>query len=109
MTLHWPVHRASRLISMCSEDLRNNLANDGRRRTLAGELRIQSINFGRTAGMKKSKKNTARGRKTSSKPSHGMVDFDYANTSYQIDPTRRKVYHRWIEVETARTCLIMGA
>jgi hypothetical protein len=59
--------------------------------------------------MKKTRKSTARGGKKSSKPSHGMVDFDYANISYQIDPTRRKVYHRWIEVETAKTCLIMGA
>ena len=43
------------------------------------------------------------------KPAHGMIDFNYANISYQIDPNRRKVYHRWVEVETARTCLIMGA
>ena len=48
-------------------------------------------------------------RAAGKKTSHGMIDFDYANVSYQIDPTRRKVYHRWVEVETARTCLIMGA
>jgi hypothetical protein len=48
-------------------------------------------------------------KKKSSKQSNGMIDFSYANVSYQIDPTRRKVYHRFIEVETAKTCLIMGA
>jgi len=38
-----------------------------------------------------------------------MINFNFANVSYQIDPNRRKVYHRWIEVETAKTCQIMGA
>lgn len=51
-------------------------------------------------------KKKAQGKK--GKP-NGMVDFFYGNTSYQIDPNRRKVYHRWIEVETARTSLIMSA
>ena len=56
------------------------------------------------------KKKTAAARKSpSSRQSNGMVDFNYANISYQIDPTRRKVYCRWIEVETAKTCMIMGA
>ena len=40
---------------------------------------------------------------------HGMIDFNFGNTAYQIDPGRRKVYHRWVEVETAKTFLIMGA
>lgn len=49
-------------------------------------------------------------RKSTAKKQHnGMIDFSFANVSYQIDPTRRKVYHRWIEVATAKTCLIMGA
>ena len=55
------------------------------------------------------KKKAALGKKQSTRISNGMVDFSYANVSYQIDPTRRKVYHQWIEVETAKTCLIMGA
>ena len=55
------------------------------------------------------KKPAVRRKKQPSKPSNGMVDFNYANVSYQIDPTRRKVYLRWIEVETAKTCVIMGA
>ena len=48
-------------------------------------------------------------RKPKKKNSFGMIDFSFGNTLYQIDPTRRKVYHRWIEVETAKTSLIMGA
>jgi hypothetical protein len=40
---------------------------------------------------------------------NGVVEFDYENTSYQIDPQRRKVYRKWIEVESARTFLIMSA
>lgn len=49
-------------------------------------------------------------RKSTAKKQHnGMIDFSFANVSYQIDPARRKVYHRWLEVETAKTCLIMGA
>lgn len=40
---------------------------------------------------------------------NGMIDFNYGNTLYQIDPKRRKVYRRWIEVETSKTFLIMGA
>ena len=55
------------------------------------------------------KKKAALGKKQSARISNGMVDFSYANVSYQIDPTRRKVYLRWIEVETAKTCMIMGA
>jgi len=55
------------------------------------------------------KKKAAVGKRHSARILSGMVDFNYANVSYQIDPTRRKVYHRWIEVETAKTCLIMGA
>src|SRR6266446_6691625 len=66
------------------------------------------ITFGRTSRMRMKKK-AAVGKRQSARISNGMVDFNYANVSYQIDPTRRKVYLRWIEVETAKTCLIMGA
>jgi len=57
----------------------------------------------------KMKKKAAGSRRQPARKSNGMIDFSYANVSYQIDPNRRKVYHRWIEVETAKTCLIMGA
>jgi hypothetical protein len=38
-----------------------------------------------------------------------IVEFAYDNTSYQIDTQRRKVYRKWVEVESARTYLIMSA
>ena len=57
----------------------------------------------------KMKKKAAGSRRQSARKPNGMIDFNYANVSYQIDPNRRKVYRRWIEVETAKTCLIMGA
>lgn len=40
---------------------------------------------------------------------NGMVDFNFHDTLYQIDPARHKVYRRWVEVETSKTYLIMGA
>ena len=56
--------------------------------------------------MAKAKARVARKPK---KNSYGMVDFSFGNMNYQIDTNRRKVYHRFIEVETAKTSLIMGA
>jgi hypothetical protein len=50
-----------------------------------------------------------RQRKETSPIRYGMIDFTFGDTAYQIDTTRRKVYHRWVEVETSKTCLIMGA
>ena len=50
-----------------------------------------------------------RGTRKPRKNPYGMIDFSFGDTLYQIDPTRRKVYHRWVEVETAKTSLIMGA
>ncbi len=52
--------------------------------------------------MKKASQN-----RTASLPS--VVDFAYDNTDYQIDTQRRKVYRKWVEVESARTYLIMSA
>lgn len=49
------------------------------------------------------------GTKKARKNPYGMIEFNFDNTLYQIDPTRRKVYRRWIEVETAKTSLIFGA
>lgn len=42
-------------------------------------------------------------------PDSSIVEFAYDNTNYQIDTERRKVYRKWIEVESARTYLIMSA
>ena len=55
------------------------------------------------------KKRARGGRTQDTRVQNGMINFDFANVSYQIDPSRRKVYHRWIEVETAKTCQIIGA
>ncbi len=54
------------------------------------------------------KKKAARKRKGLSNQ-NGMINFEFGNVSYQIDTGRRKVYHRWVEVETSKTFLIMGA
>jgi len=42
-------------------------------------------------------------------PAPTVVDFAYDNMNYQIDTQRRKVYRKWVEVESARTYLIMSA
>jgi len=55
------------------------------------------------------KKARADKKPVAGKSGGSTVEFSYANVSYQVDPTRRKVYHRWIEVETAKTCMIMSA
>ena len=47
--------------------------------------------------------------KTQPRPAPTVVDFAYDNTNYQIDTQRRKVYRKWVEVESARTYLIMSA
>lgn len=31
-----------------------------------------------------------------------MVTFDFENRTYQIDPSRRKVYSRFVEIETSK-------
>ncbi|HYV85305.1 MAG TPA: hypothetical protein VFB49_05305 [Patescibacteria group bacterium] len=56
----------------------------------------------------KPKSKTRSARKPRKNP-YGMIEFNFDNTLYQIDPTRRKVYRRFIEVETAKTSLIFGA
>jgi hypothetical protein len=53
-------------------------------------------------------KTTKAARKPKKNP-YGMIDFSFGDTQYQIDMNRRKVYCRFIEVETSKTSLIMGA
>lgn len=31
-----------------------------------------------------------------------IVQFDFENRTYQIDPARRKVYRRFVEIETSK-------
>lgn len=54
-------------------------------------------------------KTKARVARKPRKNPYGMIDFSFGDIQYQIDTSRRKVYHRWIEVETRKTALIMGA
>ena len=65
---------------------------------------VMIMSLGGANLMKKKKR-----KKKSASVLNGIIDFDFGSVSYQIDTTRRKVYHRWIEVETAKTFLIMGA
>ena len=37
-----------------------------------------------------------------------FVDFEVGKVTYQIDPQRRKVYRRFVEVETSRASQIMA-
>ncbi|HYV17696.1 MAG TPA: hypothetical protein VFC25_01550 [Verrucomicrobiae bacterium] len=55
------------------------------------------------------KTKTVKAARKPKKNTYGMVDFSFGDTSYQIDTNRRKVYYRFIEVETRKTSLIMGA
>jgi len=40
--------------------------------------------------------------------SRSFVDFEFENMTYQIDPTRRKVYRSFVEVETSRASQIFA-
>jgi hypothetical protein len=31
-----------------------------------------------------------------------IVDFDFQDRTYQIDPARRKVYRKFVEIETSK-------
>ncbi|HET8948096.1 MAG TPA: hypothetical protein VFQ07_14055 [Candidatus Polarisedimenticolia bacterium] len=55
------------------------------------------------------KTKTAKAARKPKKNPYGMIDFSFGDTKYQIDTNRRKVYYRFIEVETSKTSLIMGA
>jgi hypothetical protein len=35
-------------------------------------------------------------------PTPVIVSFDFENRTYQIDPDRRKVYRRFVEIETSK-------
>lgn len=47
----------------------------------------------------------------SSSPSaqRSFVDFRFEDTTYQIDPARRKVYRSFVEVETSRASQIIAS
>ena len=37
-----------------------------------------------------------------------IVDFDFEDRTYQIDPDRRKVYRRFVEIETSKASEIIS-
>jgi hypothetical protein len=37
-----------------------------------------------------------------------FVNFDYENRTYQIDPDLKKVYRRFVEIETAKAAAIIA-
>ena len=37
-----------------------------------------------------------------------FVSFDYENRTYQIDPDLRKVYRRFVEIETSKAAAIIA-
>jgi hypothetical protein len=37
-----------------------------------------------------------------------FVDFDFQDRTYQIDPQQRKVYQRFVEIETSRASTILS-
>ncbi|GEM_PF-1297258 len=37
-----------------------------------------------------------------------IVSFDFENRTYQIDPARRKVYRRFVEIETSKAWEIIS-
>jgi len=41
-------------------------------------------------------------------PGQSFVSFQFENTTYQIDPNRRKVYRSFVEVETSRASQIIA-
>ena len=46
-------------------------------------------------------------RKISIQSVPSFVNFDFQDRTYQIDPERRKVYRRFVEIETSKASEIM--
>ncbi len=49
--------------------------------------------------MPRTKRTSADGKRT-------IVNFDFGDRTYQIDPARRKVYRSFVEIETSRASVI---
>jgi hypothetical protein len=44
----------------------------------------------------------ARKRRKVSEAEIKIVNYDFGDRTYQIDPTRQKVYRRFVEIETSK-------
>ena len=51
----------------------------------------------------------ARKRKRPSESEIRIVDFDFGDRTYQIDPARRKVYRKFVEIETSKAVEIYSS
>ena len=47
-------------------------------------------------------------KRTQMDPIKPMVDFSLEDRTYQIDPDRRKVYRRFVEIETSKAVEIFA-
>ena len=47
-----------------------------------------------------------RTKRTSADGKCTIVNFDFGDQTYQIDPAQRKVYRRFVEIETSRASVI---
>ena len=47
-------------------------------------------------------------KKTVERPATPIVNFDFEDRTYQIDPGRQKVYRRFVEIETSRAAEIFS-
>ena len=50
----------------------------------------------------------ARKRTAHSNPPTAMVTFSFQDRTYQIDPGRKKVYRRFVEIETSKASEIFS-
>jgi len=47
-------------------------------------------------------------RKMAPRPASAFVDFDFEHRTYQIDPVLKKVYRRFVEIETSKASHILS-
>ena len=50
----------------------------------------------------------ARRRKLAQPSDSSFVDFDFEQRTYQIDPVLKKVYRRFVEIETSKASHILS-
>ncbi len=50
-----------------------------------------------------------RKRKETQQDAFAIVTFEFQNRTYQIDPGLRKVYRRFVEIETAKAAEIFSS